>query len=123
MLSTKSASSSSGVTITPSLFARENAKANGTHDTPSPQLAPAPALALPLPPERGPKLFFTSAKTGEGVADVFEYIAQRVVRKWEYEEWVEARTMHFREASGRETISLGSDTWNRKKLLADCCAS
>jgi len=121
MFSTGSASSSSAVTITPSLFARENANANGTL-TLSPQLAPAPALAAPLPPERGPKLFFASAKTGEGVVDVFEYIAQRVVRKWEYEEWVEARTMHFREASGRETISLGSDTWNKKKL-ADCCTS
>lgn len=126
MISTGSASSGSAVTITPSLFARENAKANANATTakPSPplELAPAPTFVAPLPPERGPKLFFTSAKTGEGVADVFEYIAQRVVRKWEYEEWVEARTMHFREASGRETVRLEPDTWNRKKL-ASCCAS
>ena len=129
MLSTGSASSGSAVTITPSLFARENANANvngngnGSTAKPSPslELAPAPAFVAPLPPERGPKLFFTSAKTGEGVADVFEYIAQRVVRKWEYDEWVEARTMHFREASGGETIRLEPGTWKRKKL-ADCCA-
>jgi Ras-related protein Rab-7A len=36
-------------------------------------------------------LFFTSAKTGEGVSDVFEYIARRVVRRWEYEERLEGR--------------------------------
>ncbi|KIM37601.1 hypothetical protein M413DRAFT_448396 [Hebeloma cylindrosporum] len=120
MLSTGSASSGSAVTITPSLFARENANGNAKHSPPL-ELAPAPAFVAPLPPERGPKLFFTSAKTGEGVADVFEYIAQRVIRKWEYEEWMEARTMHFREASGRETIRLEPETWNKKKLT-DCCA-
>ena len=71
-------------------------------------------------------MFFTSAKTGEGVSDVFEYIAQRVVRKWEYEEWVEARLMHFRDASntsGNQIIRLKSDGWARKKMWADCCSS
>ncbi|KAH9066975.1 P-loop containing nucleoside triphosphate hydrolase protein [Lactarius deliciosus] len=34
----------------------------------------------------GPKLFYTSAKTGAGVSDVFAYVAQRVVMRWEWEE-------------------------------------
>jgi Ras-related protein Rab-7A len=82
----------------------------------------------PLPPERGPKLFFTSAKTGEGVRDVFEYIARRVVLKWEYDEWAEARIMHFRDASGAhasavaETIRLQRDQRPRKAMV-ECCKS
>jgi hypothetical protein len=50
----------------------------------------------------GPKLFFTSAKTGEGVNDVFEYIARRVVMRWEYEELIDediARARAFRNYS------------------------
>jgi hypothetical protein len=62
---------------------------------------------LPPPPDRGPKLFFTSAKTGEGVSAVFEYIAGRVIRRWEYEERLEARQLHIREASAVEPIRLG----------------
>jgi Ras-related protein Rab-7A len=44
---------------------------------------------------------------GEGVSDVFEYIAQRVVRRWEYEERLEARQMHMKEASTADTVTLG----------------
>ena len=72
-----SSGSTSAVTITPSLFARQTATASTT---------PARALA------RGPALFFTSAKTGAGVADVFTYVANRVVRRWEWEELVEIET-------------------------------
>jgi len=148
-LSTGSASSDSAPTITPSIFARENGHANGSPNANgsastsplvpsasinrsssvhsiSPIIPPSSAPAPPLPPETGPKLFFTSAKTGEGVSDVFEYIAQRVVKKWEYEEWVEARMMHFREASGgsgNQIIRLNSDGWTSKKPWADCCSS
>jgi hypothetical protein len=42
-------------------------------------------------PEKGPKLFWTSAKTGEGVKDVFGYIARRVVTRWEWEDTLEAQ--------------------------------
>ncbi|KDR73264.1 hypothetical protein GALMADRAFT_142392 [Galerina marginata CBS 339.88] len=139
MLSSGSASSGSAATITPSLIARERSNGNGnsigaptTNATPSSSplihsSIPAAFTAPPLPPERGPKMFFTSAKTGDGVSDVFEYIAQRVVRRWEYEEWVEARTMHFREASGagpaRQTIRLQSEGRGMKKAWSDCCSS
>ncbi|KAF9075989.1 P-loop containing nucleoside triphosphate hydrolase protein [Rhodocollybia butyracea] len=49
----------------------------------------------PKPPklDTGPRLFFASAKSGQGVPEVFEYIAKRVVRRWEWEESVEAETM------------------------------
>jgi len=130
ILSTNSASSGSAVTITPSLFAREreNLNVNGT-PTSNHAISPSPSSSPlirslsnnpPLPPERGPKLFFTSAKTGEGVSDVFEYIAQRVIRKWEYEEWVDSRTMHYREASHvAETIRLQVD--GKMKKWSNCC--
>ncbi|KAG2136118.1 P-loop containing nucleoside triphosphate hydrolase protein [Suillus bovinus] len=52
-------SSSSALTITPSLFTK------GQHL-----------------PDTGPKLFFTSAKTGTGVSDTFEYIVEVVKRLW-----------------------------------------
>lgn len=123
-LSTGSTSSGSAATITPSLFARERENAAVTSSIVSSPLLPLSSNTIPIPPERGAKLFFTSAKTGDGVNDVFEYIAQRVVRKWEYDEWVEARRMHFREASSAsaaQTIRLqssgGSKRWN------DCCSS
>ena len=110
VLSTGSTSSESGATITPSLLAREREQNPNDHHLPSSHSSPDLMLQskyrAPLPPERGPRLFFTSAKTGEGVNDVFEYIAHRVVRKWEYDDWVDARQMHFREStlSGGTTL-------------------
>ncbi|PPQ82093.1 hypothetical protein CVT25_014339 [Psilocybe cyanescens] len=116
ILSSNSTSSGSAPTITPSLYARENAAGIST-----PSVSPLIPSSSPIPPERGPKLFFTSAKTGDGVSDVFEYIAQRVVRRWEYEEWVEARTMHFREASAvTDTIRLGAER-KKNKTWGECC--
>jgi Ras-related protein Rab-7A len=80
LLSTSSLSSSgtSAPTITPSLFAARNRTTSG---------ATAPSVQMVRdPPEIGPKLFWTSAKSGQGVSDVFEYVAKRVVRMWEWEE-------------------------------------
>ncbi|KIJ15854.1 hypothetical protein PAXINDRAFT_99225 [Paxillus involutus ATCC 200175] len=107
--SLSSTSSSSAPTITPSLFTRDQAAAT----TPPTLTLPSPASEtmplFPPPPERGPKLFFTSAKTGEGVREVFEYIAQRVVARWEYEDAIDARTLHVQgtNSTGTETIRLG----------------
>ncbi|KAJ8514672.1 hypothetical protein ONZ45_g7810 [Pleurotus djamor] len=107
-----SSGSDSGVTITPSLFAREQQNANAStfslSTTPAAddELTPPAGSrqTLPLSPLRGPRLFYTSAKSGDGVKDVFEYVAERVARKWEYEEALEARRLHMREASAAETI-------------------
>ncbi|KAH8105072.1 ras-domain-containing protein [Phellopilus nigrolimitatus] len=114
-----SSSNSSAPTITPSLFLRAQASASNsaapTPPTPPDILDDARALSLPFPspasgskygsarlppaPERRPKLFLASAKTGEGVAGVFEYVARRVVMRAEHTEAIEARTMHVRDAS------------------------
>ncbi|KJA18034.1 hypothetical protein HYPSUDRAFT_70184 [Hypholoma sublateritium FD-334 SS-4] len=132
MLSTGSTSSGSAPTITPSLVARERAAAAA--GTPTSEFQPSVDLASPtdplgatdmppLPPERGPRLFFASAKTGEGVTDVFEYIARRVVQKWAYDEWLDARTTHDRETSGAaSTVRLESSGRGGGKL-GNCCSS
>jgi len=111
--------------MTPSLFAREQTNARNTAST-TPEDDPFALTAAPPPPERGPKLFFTSAKTGAGVSAVFEYIAQRVVKRGEYEERAEARRLHVREASAADTIRLGLEGGKRRKgggRWAECCGS
>jgi hypothetical protein len=41
----------------------------------------------PFCPPRGPKpRFFTAAKTGAGMSEVFEYVARRMAMRWEWEE-------------------------------------
>jgi len=53
--------------------------------------------------------------------DVFEYVAKRVVERWEYEEQQEARKLHFREAStAAETIRL-IGLARGEKALGGCC--
>ncbi|RPD56255.1 ras-domain-containing protein [Lentinus tigrinus ALCF2SS1-7] len=116
-------SMSSAPTITPSLFIRGQA-ATTTATTPESGSPPNDSFAPPPPLERYPKLFFTSAKTGEGVSDVFEYIARRVVRHQEYEEALEARTMHVREADQRMSIVLsGPPPQGRWHAAGSCCGS
>jgi len=41
--------------------------------------------------EQGFRLFFTSAKDGEGIDQVFEHIAKRVAMRWKLEEWEEQK--------------------------------
>jgi len=116
MPSSSSTSSGSVLTLTPSLFARGmNRTAITTPPTPPPD-SPVPS------PERGPKLFFTSAKTGEGVSDVFEYIAQRVVRRWAHEEAMEARQG---DVSPSETVRLGLEGTGtpRGRPQGSCCST
>jgi Ras-related protein Rab-7A len=111
-------SSSSALTITPSLFARSQRPT-----TPPYADLPLPST-LPTPPDTGPKLFFTSAKTGTGVSDAFEYIALRVVKKWEYEEAVEAMTFHVRDESDGDTVRLGlglEDGKRKWNAPGGCC--
>jgi len=72
-------------------------------------------------PPRGPKLFFTSAKTGAGVSDVFAYIAQRVVMRWE---WEEAHAEGTDPARNGSTVRLGDHrSAQRKAYRAACCSS
>ena len=119
-------SMSSAPTITPSLFIRGQA-ATTTSTTPETGCSPSNSYVPPPPLERYPKLFFTSAKTGDGVKDVFEYIARRVVTRQEYEEALEARTMHVQEASQRASIHLsGLPSDRRLRRIAgagSCCGT
>ncbi|KAI0641219.1 ras-domain-containing protein [Trametes meyenii] len=111
-------SMSSAPTITPSLFVRGQAEATTTATTPESGYAPPPPL------ERYPKLFFTSAKTGEGVRDVFEYIARRVVRRQEHEEALEARTLHVHDADQSMSIHLSVGAPPEGRWAgSSCCGS
>ena len=117
-----SSSASSAPTITPSLFTRTREQAIA--DTPPTPTCSSHTLDLmphhPPPPEKGPKLFFTSAKTGEGVLEVFEYIARRVVARWEYEDAIDTRTLRVQEPS--ETIRLGlARSKSSRRLTGSCC--
>lgn len=107
-----SSTSSSTATITPSLFTRARAESATPPTPPLPYLNPD---HLPPQPDRRPKLFFTSAKTGEGVSDVFEYIARRVVMRWDYEEAMEAASLHPQDtmspAGETITLSRGEARW------------
>jgi Ras-related protein Rab-7A len=108
-------SSSSGMTITPSLFAqtRVNESNSGSSTTTT--------VPTAGPRDRGPRLFFTSARTGLGVQDVFEYAAKRVMRRWDEEE----RVMHVMEGSAEESVRLaveeargrGTRKWRQRR----CC--
>jgi len=132
--SARSASSGSAVTITPSLFARElltNASgvsnANESASTmPEGDISNSGSVGLltPGPPslERGPSLHFTSAKTGEGVKELFEHIVARVLCKIEYEDCYATRQSCRRGASEMETIIFGVDNQRQLKRKIGCCA-
>jgi len=118
--SRSSVSSSSAMTITQSLFARSS-----TANPASAAHPPAPPTPPPLQSlERRPMLFFTSAKTGEGVSEVFEYIARRVVVKWEWEarEWDEDGEWEGRED---DTVRVGLRDGERDglgmRVAKGCC--
>jgi len=110
------------MTITQSLFARSSAAnpAGAAH----PPASPTPPPLQPL--DRRPKLFFASAKTGEGVGEVFEYVAKRVVVKWEWEarEWDEEGEWDGRQG---DTVRVGLRDGERDglgmKIARGCCAS
>ncbi|KAI9450512.1 ras-domain-containing protein [Lactarius psammicola] len=80
----------------------------------------ATARTMQRRPPRGPKLFFTSAKTGAGVSDVFAYIAQRVVMRWE---WEEAHAEGTDPARNGSTVHLGDHRSAQKKAHRPACCS
>ncbi|KAF9651062.1 ras-domain-containing protein [Thelephora ganbajun] len=134
-----SSSSSSTPTITPNNFALRRARTNSNSllSIPQQQDQTDPTNMLDHlgssqqpKPERRPRLFLTSAKTGDGVVDVFVYIAKRVVTRWEYQENLEARTMHMQESTS-DTIQLGITNSQNGHIgphskplrIRSCCAS
>ena len=114
----------STVTITPSLFAREHDLDAVVHDSDvdgTTRLQDGTTQAQDTTPELGPRLFFASAKTGENVPDIFEYVARRVVRRWEREE----RRMGFGEHDNPSVVHLnqGEERGRQRRGMGACCAS
>ena len=114
---THTSTSSSQPTITPSLFIRQSFEVDG--DTTPTQLPPL---------EKGAKLFFASAKTAEGVADIFTYIAARAVARMEWLEEIEARNLRIQIASNASaatnhdrTVSLANFHSELNKIHNRCC--
>ncbi|VDB85083.1 unnamed protein product [Peniophora sp. CBMAI 1063] len=141
---TASTSTSAAKTITPSLFTRK-AQRSSTPDTdeaPTPHavsrhvsssshpgsipLSPTAASRRPQlsPPDTGPRHFRASAKSGEGVAAAFEYVAERVVKRWEWAEAEDARTFRLSE-SRDDTLRLEDERGRSRgrKLAAACCGT
>ena len=103
-LSTSTMSTSTVPTITPARYAAAHHVEN---------------RSTPPRPPRGPKLFFTSAKTGAGVSDVFAYVARRVVMRWEWEEThVGSPTL-----GNYSTVHLGNTTAGKKRMFRPACCS
>ncbi|KAF8523112.1 ras-domain-containing protein [Hysterangium stoloniferum] len=99
-------SSSSSETVTPSMFA------------PSSSVSTMP---VPLPLDRGPKLFLASAKSGHSVSMVFEYIVKRVVMKWEWEENIQRTTLEHTERPNE--IRLTQPNMSQDRSWAGKCCS
>ena len=104
-LSTSTMSTSTVPTITPARYAAAHHLAN---------------RSTPSRPPRGPKLFFTSAKTGAGVSDVFDYVARRVVTRLE---WEEAHVGSPTLAGNYSTVHLGNTTAGKKRMFRPACCS
>ena len=104
-LSTSTMSTSTVPTITPARYAAAHHSANRT--------------PLSRPP-RGPKLFLTSAKTGAGVSDVFDYVARRVVMRWE---WEEAHVGSPTLVNNYSTVHLANTTAGKKRMFRPACCS
>lgn len=104
---TTTSTSSSCDTITPSLYARPPSRSMTT---------------TPLLLDRGPRLFLTSAKSGQSVPLVFEYIAKRVVSRWEWEETVQERTLDYTDRpSETRTVRLSQPLKKDFSWARTCC--
>lgn len=96
------------------------------HDCPGDPPGPTAAAAHDYSQD-GVPLFRTSAKTGEGVDELFEYVARRVLWKWareEEEEEARRRELGGGGGRGQEVIRVGADgkERGRKGWRGACCA-
>ncbi|KAJ3740220.1 ras-domain-containing protein [Lentinula detonsa] len=99
-LGSLSGGNTSAVTLTPSNWDKFDSTRSGLGiDPDSPIPSSQSELKIPQTPDTGYRLFFASAKTGEGVNDVFEYIAKRVVGQWD---WESKQAQRRREAGEEE---------------------
>jgi Ras-related protein Rab-7A len=104
-MSTSTASRSIAPTITPARYANNLRTLSQTK---------------PSRPLGGPKVFFTSAKTGAGVSEVFAYVARRVVMRWEWEEGHASGPV----VGNGSTVHLADAMTGRTNVfLRGCCSS
>lgn len=109
-----SQSSISTTVSTSTLRPREN------DDTDVPLDEPPDAVdAREEEPDVGPRLFFTSAKTGDNVDDVFAYVARRVVARWEWDETHIRDSLIFSEPDSDDTVRLGTSRFQQR--WPTCC--
>ena len=104
-ISTSTASTSIAPTITPARYV------NNLRTLPE---------TRPSRPLRGPKLLFTSAKTGAGVPEVFGYVARHVVMRWE---WEEAHASWPLVGNGSSVHLADAMRGRKKAFLPGCCSS
>jgi len=90
----------------------------GVESVSSPSPAPKPR------PDQGAHLLYASAKTGEGLAEIFEYTARRVVQKVEWEEEEDQREFTLVDAGESSRIMLnGYGTQDGRKTRGWGCCS
>lgn len=76
-------------------------------------------------PDQGARLLFTSAKTGEGLAEIFEYTARRVVQKIEWEEEQDQLEFGLVEPERSSRIILngyGTQDGVKSRKWGSCCS-
>jgi Ras-related protein Rab-7A len=84
------------------------------------------SLPAPKPrPDQGAHLLYASAKTGEGLAEIFEYTARRVVQKVEWEEEEDQRVFGVVEPGQSSRIMLnghGTQDGGKTRGWGRCCS-
>lgn len=94
---------------------------NDSTPTPTPTLTaaqPHPEHLTP-PLEKGPRLFLASAKTGEGVSDIFTYVAMRTLARAEWMEYLDYIDDSNLGADGLEAVNGGRGHDRTVSLIMD----
>lgn len=127
-----STNTNSSMTITPGMYRTHSQHSQGQSAALTPQTTnigvestsnPSPA---PKPrPDQGAHLLYASAKTGEGLAEIFEYTARRVVQKVEWEEEEDQRAFGVVEPGQSSRIMLngyGTQDGGKARKWGRCCS-
>ena len=127
-----STQTSSSATVTPGMYRTSSHQSHRLSAALNPQttIIGVESTSNPNPPskprpDQGARLLFTSAKTGDGLAEVFEYTARRVVQKVEWEEEEDQREFGLIEPGQTSRIMVnGSGTQDGLKAgkWGRCCS-
>ena len=126
-----SINTNSSATVMPGMYRTPSHHSQGQGAALSPQTtnigveSTSTSLPAPMPrPDQGAHLLYASAKTGEGLAEIFEYTARRVVQKVEWEEEEDQRAFGVVEPGQSSRIMLnghGLDGW-KARPWGRCCS-